>query len=105
MKQVLQFLSQINPPTLIAAVLLVLAVLLVTRIGKVLLMAATVGSLAGGVSLGQGSPPRAATVHAAIGFAVAAATLFLIRFTKSLPLRLLITAAGVGVLLLYGFGR
>lgn len=55
MKQVQQFLTQINPPTLTAA--------------------------------------------------VAAATLFLIRFTKSLPLRLLITAAGLGVLLLYGFGR
>jgi hypothetical protein len=105
MKQVQQVLAQIDPPPLIAAVLLVLAVLLVIRIGRGLLLAATVGSLAGGVSLGQGSPPKTATAQAAIGFAVAVATLFLIRFTKSLPLRLLITAAGVGVLLLYGFGR
>jgi hypothetical protein len=105
MRHLQQLLTQINPPTLIAAVLLVFAVLLVIRIGKVLLLAATIGLLAGGVSLGQGSPPKTSPVHAAIGFTIAAATLFLIRFTKSLPLRLLITAAGVGVLLLDGFGR
>ena len=105
MRYVHQFLTHINPPTLIVAVLLAFAVIVVVRNGKALLMAAIFGSLAGGVSLGQGNPLRAATAHAAIGFAVAAVTLFLIRSTRSLLLWLLITAAGMGALLLYGFAR
>lgn len=97
--------SHINPPTLIVAVLLVFAVILVVRIGKALLMAAIFGSLAGGVSLAEGNPLRAASAHAAIGFGVAAVTLFLIRFTKSLMLWLLITAAGVVAIFLYGIAK
>ena len=40
-----------------------------------------------------------------IGFGVAAVTLVLIKFTKSLMLWLLITALGVGALLILGVGK
>jgi hypothetical protein len=105
MKYLQQFVAHINPPTLVTAVLLVFAVILVIRIGRALLMAAIFGSLAGGVSLGQGNSLKSAGAHAAIGFGVAAVTLFLVRFTRSLLLWLLVTALGVGALFLYGFGR
>ena len=94
-------LRNVNVPTAIAAALLVLAVILVIKIGKALLFAAMFGALAGGVSLGQGSPPALAGTHAAIGFGVAAATLFLVKLTKSIVLWLLITALGVAALFLY----
>ncbi len=94
----------VNVPTMIAAALLVLAVIVVIRIGKALLMAAILGSIAGGVSLGQGNTPMTAGTHAAIGFGVAAVTLLLIRFTKSLMRWLLITAVGVSALFLWGLG-
>lgn len=100
-----QFIGSINGPTLITAVLLVFAVIVVIRIGKALLMAALFGALAGGASLSQGIAPGAAATHAVIGFGVAAATLFLIRFTRSLLLWPLITALGVGALLVFGVGR
>ncbi len=100
-----QFIGSINGPTLIAAVLLVFAVIVVIRIGKALLMAGIFGALAGGASLSQGFAPAAAATHAAIGFGVAAATLFLIRFTRSLLLWPLITALGVGAILMLGVGR
>jgi hypothetical protein len=89
----------VNLPTAIAAACLVLAVILVIKIGKALLFAAMFGALAGGVSLGQGSPPATAGTHAAIGFGVAAVTLFLIKLTRSLMLWLVIT--GVGVMALF----
>lgn len=97
-----QLLANINLPTAIAAAALVLLVILVIRIGKVLIMAGVFGVLAGGVSLGQGHPPGTASAHAAIGFGVAAITLFFIRMTKSLILWVLITALGIGTLLLSG---
>lgn len=97
-----QLLANINLPTAIAAAALVLLVILVIRIGKVLIMAGVFGVLAGGVSLGQGHPPGTASAHAAIGFGVAAITLFFIRMTKSLILWVLITALGIGALLLSG---
>lgn len=97
-----QLLANINLPTAIAAAALVLLVILVIRIGKVLIMAGVFGMLAGGVSLGQGHPPGTASAHAAIGFGVAAITLFFIRMTKSLILWVLITALGIGALLLSG---
>ncbi len=100
-----QLLAGINLPTAIAAAFLVLAAIVVIRIGKALVMAAMFGAVAGGASLGQGNPPETAGVHAAIGFGVAAMTLFLIRFTRSLILWVVITALGVGALLLYGFHR
>lgn len=99
-----QFVRHINLPTAIAAAALVLLVILVIRIGKALIMAGIFGMLAGGVSLGQGNAPGAAGVHAAIGFGVAAVTLFFIRMTKSLVLWLAITALGVGALLWFGMG-
>jgi len=99
-----QLLARINVPTMIAAALLVLAVIVVIRIGRALLMAAIFGSMAGGVSLGQGNEPATAGTHAAIGFGVAAVTLLLIRSTRNLIRWLLITAVGVAVLLLWGMG-
>lgn len=92
-------LDQVNLPTAIAAAALVLAVILVIKIGKVLLFAAMFGAMAGGVSLGQGHQPGTAGTHAAIGFGLAALTLFLIKMTKNLILWLVIT--GVGVMALF----
>lgn len=94
-------LRNVDLPTAIAAAGLVLAVVLVIKIGKVLLFAAMLGALAGGVSLGQGSTPQAAGTHAAIGFGVAAATLLLIKLTRNLVLWLLITALGVAALFFF----
>lgn len=100
-----QFIDRIDGPTLIVAVLLVFAVIVVIRIGKALLLAGIFGALAGGASLGQGIAPGEAATHGAIGFGVAAATLFLLRFTRSLILWPLITALGLGALLVFGVGR
>ncbi len=105
MPTVNQFIDSINAPTLIVAVLLVFAVIIVIRIGKALLLAGIFGALAGGAALSQGIAPGEAATHAAIGFGVAAATLFLIRFTRSLILWPLITALGVGALVIFGVGR
>ena len=105
MPTVNQFIDSINAPTLIVAVLLVFAVIIVIRIGKALLLAGIFGALAGGASLSQGVAPGAAASHAVIGFGVAATTLFLIRFTRSLILWPLITALGVGALVIFGVGR
>jgi hypothetical protein len=98
-----ELLARVNLPTAIAAALLVLAVILATKVGKVLLVAAIVGAFAGGASLGQGNSAAAASTHVAVGFGVAAVTLFLVKLTKYLAAWLLITAAGVGALLVYGF--
>jgi hypothetical protein len=92
---------QINLPTALAAAALVLAVILVIKIGKALLFAAMFGAMAGGVSLGQGNPPRTAGIHAAIGFGVAAVTLFLIKMTRSLIMWLVITGMGVAALFVW----
>lgn len=99
-----RFLDGINLPTAVAAAALVLLAIVVIRIGRVLVMAGIFGMLAGGVSLGQDNSPADAGVHAAIGFGVAAVTLFLIRMTKSLVLWLVITALGVGALSWFGMG-
>lgn len=99
-----EFLAHLNFPTMFAAALLVLAVIVVIRIGRALIMAAIFGAVAGGVSYGQGSAPATAGIHAAIGFGLAAATLFLIKSTTSLMRWLLITATGVAALLLWGMG-
>lgn len=95
----------INVPTMIAAAGLVLAVIFVIKVGKVLLFAATFGAIAGGASLGQGNTGGMAGTHAAIGFGVATITLFLVKVSRSSIMWLLITALGVGALLLYGFNR
>jgi hypothetical protein len=104
MRHLDRFFPHITPATMIPAVLLVCAVMLVIRIGRDLLLAGTFSGLADGVSLSQRAPARAAT-HAAIGLGVAAGTLFLIRVTESLTPWLLFTALGIGALLLYGSAR
>lgn len=100
-----QWFAHINIPTAVAAAALVLLVLIVIRIGKVLIMAGVFGMLAGGVSLGQGHSPATAGTHAAIGFGVAAITLFFIRMTRSLVLWAVITALGIGALVWSGAAR
>lgn len=99
-----RLIAGINLPTMIAAALLVLAVIVVIRIGKMLLMAALFGVLAGSVSLGQGHPPAQAGTHAAIGFGVAAVTMILIRVARGVLMWTLITATGVLGLILTNFG-
>ena len=94
-------LKQINAPTAIAAAALVLAVIVVIRIGRVLLLSAMFGAMAAGVSVGQGNTSAVAGRHAAIAFGVAAITLFLIKTTRSLLLWLVIT--GLGVVALFVF--
>ena len=96
-----ELLNGVNLPTAIAAAALVLAVIVVIKIGKALLFAAMFGAMAGGVSLGQGNRPATAGAHAAIGFGVAAITLLLVKMTRSLILWLVIT--GVGVMALFVF--
>lgn len=88
-------LSKVDLPTAVAAAALVLAVIVVIKIGKVLLFAAMIGAMVAGVSLGQGNQPGTAATHSAIGFGVAAVTLFLVKLTKNLLLWLVITGAGV----------
>jgi len=100
-----QLLENLNLPTAIAAAALVLAVIVVIRIGKVLIMAGVFGMLAGGVSLGQGHSAGTAGTHAAIGFGIAALTLFIIRLTRSLLLWVVITALGIGALIWSGTAR
>ncbi len=94
-------LRHINLPTAIAAAALVLAVIVVIKIGKALLLSAMFGAMAAGLSVGRGNSPAIAGRHAAIAFGVAAATLFLIKTTRNLLLWLVIT--GLGVLALFFF--
>ncbi len=105
MGQLSQLFTHLNPLNAAAMVLLVLAMIVVIKIGKVLILAGILGALAGGVSLGQGHPPAAAATHAAIGFGIAALALFLIKVTKVVAVGLVITAIGLAVLLLSGVGR
>ncbi len=100
-----QLVANINLPTAIAAAGLVLVVIVVIRIGKVLVMAGVFGMLAGGVSLGQGHAAAGAGTHAAIGFGVAAITLFIVRTTRSLFLWVVITVLGIGALIWSGATR
>ena len=97
--------AHVDPPTMIAAAVLVLAALLLIRIGKALLLAAIFGGMTGAISLGQGSSPTTAAIHAAIGFGVAVVTQLFIGFTKSLLLWLLVTALGGGALFVLGFAK
>jgi len=99
-----RLIAGINLPTMLAAALLVLAVIVVIRIGKLLLMAALFGLLAGSLSLGQGHPPAQAATHAAIGFGVAATTMILVRIARGILIWTLITAAGILGLVFTNFG-
>ena len=105
MGQISQLFAYLNPLNAAGVVFLVLAVIVVSKIGKAFAMAAMLGVLTGGVSLGQGHPPAAAAAHAAIGFGVAALALFLMKVTKMVALGALITAIAFGVLVLLGVGR
>jgi hypothetical protein len=89
-------------PTVIASALLVLAVIVIVKIGRLLLMAAMLGVIAGGVALGQGHPAETAATHAVVGFAIAAIVLLLIKFVRNLVLWVVITALGAGALLFDG---
>jgi Na+/glutamate symporter len=90
-----RLIAGINLPTMIAATLLVLAVIVAIRIGKMLLMAALFGLLAGSLSLGQGHPPAQAATHAAIGFGVAATAMTLVRIARGILVWTMIMAAGI----------
>lgn len=95
-------LHRIDAPTALAAAALVILVLLVLKIGKVLVMAAVFGAIAGGASLSQGQSPKLASAHAVAAFVAAAAMFFLLKMTKSILLWLTITAVGVAALVAYG---
>ncbi len=97
--------ADINLPAMFVAACLVLAAIIVIRIGKALVMAAIFGSIAGAASLGQGNPPMTAGAHAAIGFGVAAVTLLLVRMARSFLLWTAITGLAVAALFLWGFRR
>jgi TonB family protein len=84
MPSVAHFLDHLDSFALIVAVALGLAVVLLIKIGKALLIAGGLGAVAGGISLSQGTPPRVAAIHAAIGFGVAALALLLIKLTKTM---------------------
>lgn len=105
MGQIGQLFAHLSPLTLVAVVLLVFAVIVAIKIGKALIVAGVLGTVAGWVSLGQGHPPAAAVTHAAIAFAAAAVLLFLITLTRVVALGFLITAVAVGVFLLLGVIR
>ena len=98
------FPSQLNTPTILAAFALIVLVFIVIKIGKVLLMAAVFGAIAGGASISQGTEPKTAAGHAALAFAGAAVMFFLVKMAKSMVLWLLITGAGVAAMLWWGRG-
>jgi len=97
--------AQIDLPTAIAAALLVLAVMVIIKLGRLLLMAAVLGAVAGGVALGQGHTTENAAAHAVVGFVIAAMVLLVIKFVRNLVLWVVITALGAGALLLDGIKR
>jgi hypothetical protein len=105
MQHLTSLLHRIDAPTALAAAALVILVLVVIKIGKVLVMAAVFGAIAGGATLSQGQGARQATAHAVAAFVAAAAMFFLVKMTKSILLWLTITAAGVAALIAYGVHR
>lgn len=98
-------LARIDPVTAIAAVALVIMVWVVIKLGRILLMAAIFGVVAGGASLSQGHSSRDAALHAGIAFGAAAILFFIIKLTRSLLLWLTLTAAGVASLIFFGLHR
>jgi len=95
-------LSQFNTPTILAALALIVLVYIVIKIGKILLMAAIFGAIAGGASLSQGNEPKTAAAHAAVAFGAAAIMFFMIKLAKSIVMWLLITGVGVAALMWWG---
>jgi TonB family protein len=92
MPSVSQILGHPDLPIMVLAVVLVLAAVLLIKLGKLLLTAGVFGASVGGASLLQGTEPQVAAIHAALGFGVATVTLVLIKLTKHLILWLLIPA-------------
>jgi hypothetical protein len=98
-----ELLAQLRGPTVLSALMLIVMVAIVIKIGRILLMAAIFGAIAGGASLSQGNLPKTATVHGALAFGAAALMFFLLKVAKSMVMWLVITAAGVAALLAFGF--
>jgi hypothetical protein len=105
MQQLESLLHRIDAPTALAAAALVILVLLVIKIGKIVLMAAVFGVIAGGASLSQGHSAKEASTHAVAAFVAAAAMFFLVKMTRSILHWLLITATGVAALVAFGLHR
>lgn len=105
MQHLESLLHRIDAPTALAAAALVILVLLVIKIGKIVLMAAVFGVIAGGASLSQGHGAKEASAHAVAAFVAAAAMFFLVKMTRSILHWLLITAAGVAGLIAFGLHR
>lgn len=105
MQQLESLLHRIDAPTALAAAALVILVLLVIKIGKIVLMAAVFGVIAGGASLSQGHSAKEASAHAVAAFVAAAAMFFLVKMTRSILHWLLITATGVAALIAFGLHR
>jgi hypothetical protein len=91
-----ELLAQLRGPTVLSALALI-------KIGRILLMAAIFGAIAGGGSLSQGNLPKTAALHAALAFGAAAVMFFLLKMAKSMVMWHVITAAGVAALLAFGF--
>jgi len=98
-----ELLARLPGPTVLSAVALIVLVAIVIKIGRILMMALSCGSIAGGASFSQGNTPKTAALHAALAFGAAAMMFFLLKVAKSMALWLLITAAGVAALLAFGF--
>lgn len=98
-------LAKVDLATFVAIAALVLLVWIVIKLGKVLIMAALFGLIAGAASLSQGYQPRDAALQAAIAFAGAAIIFFVIKLTKNFLIWLTLTLAGVAGLLLFGVHR
>jgi hypothetical protein len=96
-------LAQLRGPTVLSALVLIVLVATVIKIGRILMMAAIFGAIAGGASFSQGNAPKTAALHAALAFGAAAMMFFLLKVAKSMAMWLLITAAGVAALLAFGF--
>lgn len=98
-----ELLAQLRGPTVLSALALIAMVAIVIKIGRILLMAAIFGAIAGGASLSQGNLPKTAALQAALAFGAAAVMFFLLKVAKSMVMWLVITAAGVAALLAFGF--
>jgi len=98
-----ELLDQLKGPTVLTGIALIVLVAIVIKIGRILMMAAIFGAIAGGASFSQGNTPTTAALHAALAFGAAAVMFFLLKVAKSMAMWLLITAAGVAALLAFGF--
>ena len=100
-----ELLAEVRAPTALSALLLIVLVPLVIKLGRILLLAAIFGAVAGAATLSQGNPPKLAALHAAIGFGGSALMFFLLKLAKQVLIWIAITVAGVAALLAFGFRR